>query len=242
MPQLGETVTEGTVARWLKKPGDSVEKYEAFVEISTDKVNAEVPSPVSGTLREHIAAEGETVLTGAPIAIIDEAGAPAQAPSPAPTANDAPLLPLASTPAANIHASNANGSATAANGTRLSPAVRRLAREHAVNVGALVGTGAHGRVTASDIVAAAAGSAAAPAPAAFAAAPAPPQPAIATPPVVLGELLPLTPARKLIARRMVESKHNAPHAWTMVEVDVTNLWAMAACRTRARSSSNTARN
>jgi 2-oxoisovalerate dehydrogenase E2 component (dihydrolipoyl transacylase) len=227
MPQLGETVTEGTVARWLKKPGDSVEKYEAFVEISTDKVNAEVPSPVSGTLREHIAAEGETVPTGAPIAIIDEAGAPAEAPAPAPAGNDAPLLPLASAPGAvaNGHASSGNGSATAANGTRLSPAVRRLAREHAVDVAALVGTGAHGRVTAADIVAAAAGSAAASAPAAFAAASAPPQPAVAAPPVVLGELIPLSPARKLIARRMVESKHNAPHAWTMVEVDVSNLWA-----------------
>src|SRR4030088_3362990 len=72
MPQLGETVTEGTVAQWLKKPGDSVEKYEAFVEVSTDKVNAEVPSPVNGVIRELIVKEGETVPTGAPIAIIDD--------------------------------------------------------------------------------------------------------------------------------------------------------------------------
>ncbi len=79
MPQLGETVTEGTVAQWLKKPGDRVEKYEAFVEVSTDKVNAEVPAPVSGILREIIVKEGETVPTGAPIAIIDEVGAPTSA-------------------------------------------------------------------------------------------------------------------------------------------------------------------
>src|SRR5580658_1136456 len=82
MPQLGETVTEGTVAQWLKKVGDSVEKYESFVEVSTDKVNAEVPSPVSGTIVEIIAQEGETVPTGAPIAIIAEIGA-AATPQPA---------------------------------------------------------------------------------------------------------------------------------------------------------------
>jgi 2-oxoisovalerate dehydrogenase E2 component (dihydrolipoyl transacylase) len=82
MPQLGETVTEGTVAQWLKKPGDSIEKYEAFVEVSTDKVNAEVPSPVSGILREVIVKEGETVPTGAPIAIIDEVGSPPPPPPP----------------------------------------------------------------------------------------------------------------------------------------------------------------
>src|SRR5579859_7019319 len=75
MPQLGETVTEGTVAQWLKKPGDHIEKYEAFVEVSTDKVNAEVPAPVSGVLREIIVKEGETVPTGAPIAVIEEVGA-----------------------------------------------------------------------------------------------------------------------------------------------------------------------
>ncbi|MHB8139942.1 MAG: biotin/lipoyl-containing protein [Vulcanimicrobiaceae bacterium] len=75
MPQLGETVTEGTVAQWLKKPGDAVEKYEAFVEVSTDKVNAEVPSPVTGTIRELLVKEGDTVAIGTPIAMIDEVGA-----------------------------------------------------------------------------------------------------------------------------------------------------------------------
>src|SRR5579863_970594 len=83
MPQLGETVTEGTVAQWLKKIGDSVEKYEAFVEVSTDKVNAEVPSPVTGTIAEVLVKEGETVATGTPIAVINEAGAPAVSTPPA---------------------------------------------------------------------------------------------------------------------------------------------------------------
>src|SRR5579884_1573482 len=75
MPQLAETVTEGTVERWLKKAGDSVEKYEAFVEVSTDKVNSEVPAPVTGTIREILVQEGTTVATGTPIAVIDEVGA-----------------------------------------------------------------------------------------------------------------------------------------------------------------------
>src|SRR5579872_2533251 len=81
MPQLGETVTEGTVERWLKKAGGTVEKYEAFVEVSTDKVNSEVPAPVTGTLREILVQEGTTVATGTPIAVIDEVGAATSAAS-----------------------------------------------------------------------------------------------------------------------------------------------------------------
>src|SRR5664279_3315976 len=99
MPQLGETVTEGTVAQWLKNVGDSVEKYEAFVEVSTDKVNAEVPSPVSGTIRELIVSEGQTVPTGAPIAIIEEVGAASvPAPEPAAPLADRPILAAATAP------------------------------------------------------------------------------------------------------------------------------------------------
>ncbi len=247
MPQLGETVTEGTIARWLKKPGDSIEKYEAFVEVSTDKVNAEVPSPVTGTLREIVAAEGETVPTGAPIAIIDEVGAQGVTPStstPLSTGSveGQPQRPPTATNGAHTNG-NGNGNAFA-NGTRVSPAVRRLAREYAVDITVVSGTGTNGRVTAADIVAAANGTAtastAAPAVATAVAAMAAPsvtpsgvegQPRVSAappppkPPVIAGERIPLTPARKLIARRMVESKHNAPHAWTMVEVDVSKLWA-----------------
>jgi 2-oxoisovalerate dehydrogenase E2 component (dihydrolipoyl transacylase) len=227
MPQLGETVTEGTVAQWLKKVGDSVEKYEAFVEVSTDKVNAEVPSPVSGTIRELIVNEGQTVPTGAPIAIIDEVGA-ALAPEPEPEA----------VPAAARHSASGNGKAASGTGSLrgASPAVRRLAREHAVDVAAIRGTGANGRITARDIVAAA-GVALAPAASALEAppVPVPSAPAVLppdSPPAerssraepVPGQLLPLTQARRIIAARMVESKHTAPHAWTMVEVDVTNVW------------------
>ncbi len=249
MPQLGETVTEGTVAQWLKAVGDTVGKYEPFVEVSTDKVNAEVPSPVSGVIRELIVREGETVPTGAPIAIIDEVAARATAPpAVVPSSYGAPGAGpgVAAAPSANGERNGErNGVALVADhaGRRYSPAVRRLAREHHVDVAALRGTGAHGRVTANDVLAAAhegpsavaaavlASGAAAPQPPA-AKAPATP-PAATTPPAgarptyaapVLGQTIPLTQARKIIAQRMVESKHVAPHAWTMVEVDVTHLW------------------
>jgi 2-oxoisovalerate dehydrogenase E2 component (dihydrolipoyl transacylase) len=218
MPQLGETVTEGTVAQWLKKVGDAVEKYEAFVEVSTDKVNAEVPSPVSGTIRELIVSEGQTVPTGAPIAIIDEVGAvSAAAPEPvaaAPAQASAPGAAPVGVPV--LRSAHANGKAAGTNGLQpsASPAVRRLAREFAVDVSALSGSGANGRVTARDVVAAAGAvttTQTAAAPRSGYTAPIP------------GELVPLTQARRIIAQRMVESKQTAPHAWTMVEVDVTNL-------------------
>ena len=263
MPQLGETVTEGTVAQWLKKPGDSVEKYEAFVEVSTDKVNAEVPAPVTGVIRELIVKEGETVPTGAPIAIIDEVGAATPPPTgsgspseqvagaagnaskaeanrqasdePVPGGNVGLGGPSYSAPPSGSGASNGSGasSGTVANGVRVSPAVRRLAREHQIDLAHVRGTGDHGRITANDILAAAKAGPSAGVAATITAdnaeytAPAPRQPAAAKPAYTSaqpGDLIPLTQARKIIAQRMVESKHTAPHAWTMVEVDVTNVW------------------
>src|ERR1700722_4274547 len=170
MPQLGETVTEGTVAQWLKNVGDSVEKYEAFVEVSTDKVNAEVPAPVSGTLVQIIAKEGETVPTGAPIAIIDEVGsatgaapsvaAPAAAsPSSAEAARQGADEPVPGGAPGAQHTSRGWGNGASVNAPellrRVSPAVRRLAREHHVDLAAVRGTGSGGRVTAGDVLAAA---------------------------------------------------------------------------------------
>ena len=230
MPQLGETVTEGTVAQWLKKVGDTVEKYESFVEVSTDKVNAEVPSPVSGTIRELIVKEGETVPTGAPIAVIDEIGTFSEpglsTERPAETA--APIaVPAAAAAPAAASASNGHLAAqhTALRG--VSPAVRRLAREHAVDITRVAGTGTNGRVTAKDVAQAAMrmGPAAGVGQALSAVTPPSPiAPARSAPAVAPGSTVAVTQARKLIAQRMVESKHTAPHAWTMVEVDVTNLW------------------
>jgi 2-oxoisovalerate dehydrogenase E2 component (dihydrolipoyl transacylase) len=230
MPQLGETVTEGTVAQWLKRPGDRIEKYESFVEVSTDKVNAEVPSPVSGVLREIIVQEGQTVSTGAPIAIIDEvaaepstdAGAAPPATHAAPAAEPAVLaVAPPRTNGASRHASADVNEAEALRG--VSPAVRRLAREHRIDLHGVRGTGTNGRITANDVIAAANGAVAtepasngAPEPVAARSTYGAPLP---------GTLIPLTQARRIIAERMVESLATAPHAWTMVEVDVSNLWA-----------------
>ncbi|MBV8726687.1 MAG: E3 binding domain-containing protein, partial [Candidatus Eremiobacteraeota bacterium] len=164
MPQLGETVTEGTVAQWLKKPGDSVEKYEAFVEVSTDKVNAEVPSPVTGRLSQLLVNEGETVATGTPIAVIDEgealteASAPQQTqpqPQVPPTPAAQPTIERRQAPAASA----GNGAASLRDGAAAlrgaSPAVRRLAREHHIDLTTLRGTGQNGRVTVDDVMSAA---------------------------------------------------------------------------------------
>ena len=254
MPQLGETVTEGTVAQWLKKPGDSVEKYEAFVEVSTDKVNAEVPSPVTGIIRELIVKEGETVPTGTPIAIIDDVAAES---TPKPNGSASPSEQVAEAnhqagdepvpggnvglggPAYSAPASTSNGAstvsaATAPGGTRVSPAVRRLAREHRVDLAQVRGSGDHGRITANDILAAAKAGPAAEGPVALPPAAAASATAVATAPRTTGkpsygsarpgDVIPLTQARKIIAQRMVDSKRTAPHAWTMTEVDVTNVW------------------
>ncbi|HET7813591.1 MAG TPA: dihydrolipoamide acetyltransferase family protein [Candidatus Baltobacteraceae bacterium] len=284
MPQLGETVTEGTVERWLKNAGDSVEKYEAFVEVSTDKVNSEVPAPVTGTIREILVQEGTTVPTGTAIAIIDEVGAAtgtnAAGTSPteqvadsaqavrdklAESANEEPVpgfnMPQMPTkhvqPAASAqvhtnghgaHAVNGNGASDSAL-RGASPAVRKLARENNIDIRTLRGTGANGRVTAEDVLtasrmgpAAAVGQAigvgtnfgATGAPAAMPStgAAAPPKPPAQARPdgtstygePVPGTMIPLNSARRIIAERMVESKHTAPHAWSMVEVDVTNVW------------------
>jgi 2-oxoisovalerate dehydrogenase E2 component (dihydrolipoyl transacylase) len=273
MPQLGETVTEGTVAQWLKKPGDSVEKYEAFVEVSTDKVNAEVPSPVTGIIRELIVKEGETVPTGTPIAIIDDVAAestPAPNGSASPSeqvaeanhqASDEPVPgalrqaqdglggPAYSAPPSTSNGASTVSAATAPGGTRVSPAVRRLAREHRVDLASVRGSGDHGRVTANDILAAAKAGPSAGVAATISAdnaeyrvaGPAAAGP-VALPPTAAasttartggkpsystarpGDVIPLTQARKIIAQRMVDSKRTAPHAWTMTEVDVTNVW------------------
>lgn len=217
MPQLGETVTEGTVAQWLKKPGDHIEKYEAFVEVSTDKVNAEVPAPVSGVLREIIVGEGETVPTGAPIAVIEEVGAVSEASEPEPVAEHVlsrPVQVMRSSPATTLPpASKAIPPADQprTNGIGVSPAVRRLAREHNVDLARVRGTGSNGRITAQDVMDAAR-------------APRPDGARSTYVKPVPGTTIPLSPARTLIAQRMVESKRTAPHAWTMIEVDVTNVW------------------
>ncbi|HEY8633957.1 MAG TPA: dihydrolipoamide acetyltransferase family protein [Candidatus Dormibacteraeota bacterium] len=254
MPQLGESVTEGTVEKWLKSEGDMVKRDEPLVEVVTDKVNAEIPSPFEGKLVKISAAEGETVRVGAVIGQIETAGgaaaaapsapakesaAPAKEPAtpakePAAPAKEAaappkePAAPHPEVPAASASRQGATAPAAAAepaptpsseNGgtdrARLSPAVRKLAAEHGIDATALKGTGMGGRVTRDDVLAAVEGGGAA--------APAPTAPRAAPADGAREEVVKLGSMRRAIAEHMVRSLATSPHAWTLQEVDVTNL-------------------
>ncbi len=241
MPQLGESVNEGTVGHWLKNEGDTVKKDESLVEIITDKVTAELPSPVSGRLSKILAKEDETVRVGAEIAEIDDgvgaAAGDGATTSASATAGRETTAGAQEGGAASARASEAAAHAGTSNGSRapqaavaekVSPLARRLAQEHNVDLNEIAGTGDSGRVRKEDILAyvdqrtqqpaAASPAASRPQPAA---APLPP-----APPVTAGagdELITPTPARRAIAEHMLRSKHTAPHATTLVEVDMTNL-------------------
>src|SRR5438874_11065520 len=162
MPQLGESVTEGTVDKWLKHEGDFVKRDEPIVEVVTDKVNAEIPSPFEGKLVKISATEGEVVRVGAVIAQIEVAGAGSPAPAPeAPTASTAPAAApaRASAPAtapapAQSPAHSRTTPAASDEHARLSPAVRKLAAEHGIDATSLRGSGMGGRVTRDDVLAA----------------------------------------------------------------------------------------
>ena len=178
MPQLGESVTEGTIQQWLKQPGDSVERYESIAEVNTDKVNAEIPSPVAGTMGEHLVAEGTVVPVGQPICRIEGA---AEEPA---AREEAAISSSAAASASEPAAAVARPAAVPGNGMHLTPAVRMLAREHSVDVAQITGSGIGGRVTKKDVLEfvqrrdAGEGRRPAPAPAA---APPPPTPAAAPP-------------------------------------------------------------
>jgi 2-oxoisovalerate dehydrogenase E2 component (dihydrolipoyl transacylase) len=232
MPQLGESVTEGTIGQWLKNVGDSVEKYESLLEILTDKVNAEVPSPASGVLSRILVQAGETVPVGTPIAEIEVAGGSAQV---APEAEEAPSAPTPPAAVVDVPAAPAQPGPTERG--RYSPAVRRLAQEHGIDPARIAGTGAGGRVTRNDVLKAVAEqSAPQVAPAAptapVAGAPEPPREAIGVAPVPArpaepgDRVEPLSNVRRVIAQRMTQAKATVPHAWIMVEVDVSGLVAL----------------
>src|SRR5882762_9206489 len=226
MPQLGESVTEGTVDKWLKREGDMVKRDEPLVEVVTDKVNAEIPSPFEGKLVKISATEGETVRVGAVIAQIevqDAAGAPSQAPAkPSREAGiahtEVPPEPAGGpAPGTAVAAPADNGGSERA---RLSPAVRKLAAEHDIDPASLRGSGLGGRVTRDDVLAAVGGEKVAAAPQA------PAQPSGPVPARVDGareELMKLSVIRKSIAEHMVRSLATSPHAWTLQEIDVTSL-------------------
>ena len=238
MPQLGESVTEGTVDRWLKKEGDFVKRDEPIVEVVTDKVNAEIPSPFEGKLVRIGVEEGTTVSVGTLIAEIEVEGTDASSPSagePDETRTSKPAAAAVAQATAEEAAERpAPASAAAATDRpRFSPAVRRLAEEHGFDPMQIPGTGEGGRVTRDDVLAfIERGGAAAPAPSAPASAPsAPPAsaPAPAPAPARVAadgsreELVKLSAMRKSIAEHMTRSLATSPHAWTLQEVDVTEL-------------------
>ena len=221
MPQMGESITEGTLTKWLKKVGDTVARDEPIFEISTDKVDAEIPSPVAGTLTEIRVQEGETVTVSSVVAVIGGAGAGAGA---APAAK--PATPAAAPVAAASAPAPVAASASASTGEplRSSPLVRKIAKENNVDLAAVPGTGAAGRITKQDILGHLEGGAAAPAapkPAVAAPVAAAAKPAAATPQP--GELVPMTKMRAIIAKRMVESKATSAHVHTVFKVDMTRI-------------------
>ena len=256
MPQLGESVAEGTIGRWLKQVGDHVDKYEPIVEVVTDKVNAEVPSPFEGTLSAILVQEGETVANDTEIAVIDGAGEAPAASAPAPSAaSPASAAPVAVAPSPAVTGGNGATSHGPAGSDerpapaadyegRVTPAVRRLAREHELDLSQVPGTGHAGRVTREDVLAyierrrtgvpeavtaASSPAASAPTPGASPAPGTAPAPASApaappmTPPpasAAADSLKPMTQMRKAIAAQMTRALQ-VPHAYTTIEVDMS---------------------
>jgi pyruvate dehydrogenase E2 component (dihydrolipoamide acetyltransferase) len=271
MPQMGESIFEGTITKWLKKPGDKVERDEPLFEISTDKVDAEIPSPSAGVLKEIKVGEGQTVPIQTIVGVIDAAGSAAasSAPAPAKTAAPAPTkAPVAATPAlapprpappapaaAPVAAPSSSSSSTSER-IHSSPLVRRMAKEHGIDLGTVAGTGAGGRISKQDIEAViAAGGVPAAAPPAYSAPspapisrPAPPPPPAAAPGVSGGqahvaletavprekmyfgnyEVQPMSTMRQRIAEHMVASKRVSAHVYSVDEIDMTKVAALRA--------------
>ena len=249
MPALGESVTEGTVTTWLKAVGDAIDADEPLLEVSTDKVDSEVPAPVAGFLAEIRVPEDETVEVGTVVAIISETApsaapaAPAVAAAPvapaapaapvAPAAPAAPVAPVDPFPNASTLAAAATGApvvatpATATGSVYVTPIVRKLARDLGVDLATVSGTGVGGRVRREDIEAAAAARAAAAAPAP-APAPAAKVEAVREPSPLRGTTEKMSRLRQTIARRMVESLQTAAQLTTVIEVDVTKVAALRA--------------
>jgi len=239
LPALGESVTEGTVTRWLKAVGDPVAVDEPLVEISTDKVDTELPSPAAGTLLEILVGEDQVVEVGATLGLIGTAGAPSAAalvaPAPAAPAVVAPpvVAPVVAAPAAPAPAAAPAAPAAApaaavtaddgGSSSYVTPLVRKLAADNGVDLAAVTGTGVGGRIRKSDVLAAATVRAtqAAAAPAATAAA-APAAPAVPASPL-RGRTEKMTRLRKVIAERMVESLQTSAQLTTVIEVDVTRI-------------------
>lgn len=229
MPQMGESIFEGTITKWLKQVGDSVQRDEPLFEISTDKVDAEIPSPAAGVLSEIKVPAGTTVQINTVVGVIGgTAGASAApaAPAPAPTKAEPPAAAPQEPAAASV-----------GENVRSSPLVRKIAKDNNLDLTQVSGTGAGGRITKTDVTSflekhsagtgapvAAPASAPAPQPAAVSAKPA--VPAAPTTPALPGELVPLSRMRSIIAQRMVDSKHTNAHVHTVFKIDFTRIVKM----------------
>lgn len=274
MPQMGESIFEGTITKWLKKPGDKIERDEPLFEISTDKVDAEIPSPAAGVLKEIKIGEGKTVPIQTVVAVIDAAGdATEAAPAPAPPKPEGPK-PVSGVPPSAPSATSAKPSQPAApppaplapqrpvssfaqptsEKIRSSPLVRRIAREHNIDLAHVPGTGAGGRISKSDILAVVEGGraqASAPSAATETGIATPPAGHVPSPPMPPAggvaasavfetavprermyfgqyDVQPMSVMRQKIAEHMVLSKHVSPHVYSVDEADVTNIVALRA--------------
>ncbi|MGQ0732205.1 MAG: dihydrolipoamide acetyltransferase family protein [Acidobacteriota bacterium] len=221
MPQMGESIAEGTIVRWMKKVGDRVDRDEPLFEISTDKVDAEIPSPAAGTLIDIAVKEGDTVPVNSVVGTIgaegEAAAAPARAAEPPQDARKAPAAPAAP---AEYDAPDTQGDASGApdeSGVRSSPLVRRIAKEHHVDLGRISGTGIGGRVTKKDILGYLEG--------AESAAPAAPAPATRPAGVAPAgaEIVPMSVMRRKIAEHMVLSRRTSAHVYSVFEVNYTRV-------------------
>jgi pyruvate dehydrogenase E2 component (dihydrolipoamide acetyltransferase) len=235
MPQMGESIFEGTITKWLKKPGEKVQRDEPLFEISTDKVDAEIPSPASGVLQDIKVNEGSTVQVNTIVGTIagdgEAAAKPSAAPKPAPVAASAPAkpaaapmpAPTAAQVAAPQPAAPARDEDEQEDHARSSPLVRKIAREHGVNLSQVTGTGLGGRITKQDIQAFLDQQQATPAASVPLAVPASKPAVPPSPAAIPGDLVAMTQMRKIIAQRMIESRRTSAHVHAMFEVDITRI-------------------
>jgi pyruvate dehydrogenase E2 component (dihydrolipoamide acetyltransferase) len=234
MPQMGESIFEGTITKWLKKPGDKVQRDEPLFEISTDKVDAEIPAPATGILQDIKVVEGNTVQVNTVVGTIagdGEAAAPTSAPAkaaPAPTLKPQAAAPSPAAPAEQPITEPEREEDD--DHARSSPLVRKIAREHNVNLSQVSGTGMGGRITKQDIMAFLERPEVS-APAVPTRASTPPtsssvpslRPAMPPAAAIPGDLVPMTQMRKIIAQRMIESRRTSAHVHAMFEVDITRI-------------------
>jgi 2-oxoglutarate dehydrogenase E2 component (dihydrolipoamide succinyltransferase) len=230
MPQMGESIAEGTIVRWVKKVGDRVDRDEPLFEISTDKVDAEIPAPAAGVLTEIRAKEGETVAVNHVVAVIGDAAAaaaaetapapaPAASPTPAPAASPAPAKEAAAPPAPPPPAQEMP-SAEELRRQKSSPVVRKIAAEHGVDIAQIEGSGAGGRVTKQDILGYMETK-----PAAAAPPPSPPVPRMAR-----DEVVPMTVMRRKIAEHMIASRRTSAHVHSVFEIDFSRVAKLRAAK------------